>query len=267
MGTVHIEFSLPQRAFGFDIGYDPANIPDVSTKACIDQFGCCEPEVVHMMARVLREGDLAIDVGANIGFFTLVMAQLVGNTGQVLAFEPGTNNLHKLHENVALNRFDNVVIHRTALWSEPGERDLHLCQDGGLDSLFADAGAIGKARVRVEVLDAYCPVRAPRLIKLDVEGAEEHALRGASGVLERGVDFIACELNQSALARGDCSQRSLRQFMYENGYQMFFLHSDGIVPTLIPPATTVVTGRKNLNVLFSTVTDVGLAWPTVEVKD
>src|ERR1700722_2471622 len=61
-----------------------------------------EPDVSNFLFRVLKEGDIAIDVGANVGYFTCLMAAIVGPTGKVYSFEPGLNNLPKLDKNLAL---------------------------------------------------------------------------------------------------------------------------------------------------------------------
>lgn len=262
---MHVQLTLPNRTFGFEMDYDPQSIADVSTRRSIEMYGCCEPEVVHLMSRVLREGDIVIDVGANVGFFTLVMSHLVGRTGTVLAFEPGLNNIPKLDINLRANRVDNVTIQLAPLWSVVEPVTFYLSQDSGANALVATPGSLSSIKMQADVLDSFAE-KQPRLIKIDVEGAEEHVLRGAEKMLLRGVPYITCELNQKALARFDCSQDSLRKFMWESNYEMFLLTGNGSIPPLIPPGTQLVSERENLNVLFSSVLDVSLAWPEVFVQ-
>ena len=106
---MRLDLNLPERKVGFDIGYDPDFASDVNMRICIDKLGAPEPEVVHAMSRCLREGDHAIDVGANVGFFTLLMSQIVGKTGKVTAFEPAPNNLRKLYENLGANEISSQI--------------------------------------------------------------------------------------------------------------------------------------------------------------
>lgn len=262
---MHIELSFPGRdKVSFDMGYDPQCVADVTTKSLLERDQACEPECMHVMSRVLREGDLVIDAGANIGFFTLFMSRLVGETGQVLAFEPTIGTISKLAENIEMNRIGNVGLDRRPLWSTDEEVTLHLCRDSGLNSLRPHEESVGNVKLQAQTLDRHCTT--PRLIKLDVEGAEEHVLRGAVLTLERGVPFVLCEMNLAALTRFGCNQHSLRTFMDGLGYQMFLPSPEGGIPILIPAGTEIVSERPNLNMLFSTVRDVELAWPKVYVS-
>lgn len=258
---MHIDLTLQGRRVEFDMTYDPSFAADQATRYFLERDACCEPEVAHLMARVLREGDTAVDVGANVGFFTLLMSRLVGSSGRVLAFEPGVNNICKLSDNVGLNRMQNVTMHAVPLWSRNQEVTFYTRQDSGLNSLVSDDLALSGTKMQAEMLDAYCRGVAPRLIKIDAEGAEEHILRGAESLAQ--VEYVACELNALALEKFGSSGAALSQYMYEGGYQMFLLHPDGALPTLVPLGTTLLTNRLNLNVMFSTVGAVGRAWPQV----
>lgn len=259
---MHIALTLPGRDVEFDMTYDPACISDVNTRTMIEQFGCCEPEVVHVMSRVLREGDFAIDAGANVGFFTLLMANLVGPTGRILAFEPGVNNMMKLSDNIGINKLKNVEMHMAALWDKAEDVTLYLTADSGLNSIAPSDGAISRVTMQGVRLDNYCKT-VPRFIKIDVEGAEERVLRGAERALMDRVPFITCEMNEGALGRMGSSQDSLRKLMRLWGYQTFILPSDGSLPALVPANTRIATKSYNMNVLFSTIENVGLAWPEI----
>lgn len=262
---MHVVTHIADRKIEFDLTYDPSFIADVNTQAVLRHYGTCEPEVMNLMVRVLREGDVAIDVGANIGFFTIVMSKLVGPTGHVLAFEPGPQNNHKLAANLLLNKCGNVNVQKSPLWSEETTVTLYLSNDSGLDSLAPCEQTVSSIEMRAAVLDSYCRSRVPRLIKIDAEGSEEHILRGAEAVLDRDVPFITCELNEAMLARLGSSERSLRHFMGYHGYSTFLLRPDGSIPVHVPPATTLKPTSTCSNILFSTLLDVGLAWPEVAV--
>ena len=265
--TVNINFEINACKFAFQMTHDPSSLVDRDMMQCMKQFGCPEPEVVHLMTRVLRPGDFAIDGGANIGFFTIVMAKLVDLNGIVLAVEPGENNLPKLRDNLKLNKLTNFEICNRPLWNTADDVTLHYSEHGGLNSLSAYQPMMGKKIIQGITLNTWHTT--PRLIKLDIEGAEEHALRGAQKHLVNGVPFIVCELNLPALRGLGSSQESLRKFMREWGYSTFILFRDGQLPCLVPDKTMIFEAEEyngTVNVLFSTVEAVSNVWPRAVLK-
>ena len=265
---MHITLTLEGRTVELDLDYDPDFQADVKTRIFLEQRTACEPEVAHLMFRVLREGDVAVDGGANIGFFSVLMAKLVGPSGNVLAFEPGTNNRDKLLGNIALNKLENVEVIEAALWHR---RDpclhFHLCEDSGENSVWKSEFALSEVLVAGVQLSDYMRDRARkvRLIKLDVEGSEQHALEGAYMHLGWHVPYVVCELNVPALKRCGHTQVSLRKLMLNFGYDMFVLHADGSLPALVPVGSVVESANSNTNVLFASARDVAQAWPVVHV--
>jgi FkbM family methyltransferase len=262
---MRIEVGFAERTVSFDMGYDPQSVADVTTKYLFEKKGACEPEVMHVMNKVLQEGDLAIDVGANIGVFTLLMAKLVGPEGKVLAFEPGPNNLPKLETNCKMNRLTNVTIIPKPLWSEVTTVTLYLSHDSGLNSLTASVDHISKIDLQAETLDSVATA-TPRLIKLDAEGAEPFILQGGEKLLARGVPFIISEMNFLALARAGTSSREFRDWMSARGYDTFLLNAMGSLPLYVPPSVRIECEEPNLNVLFSTLANVANVWTEVKLE-
>jgi len=263
---MRIDLTFSDRHVAFDMGYDPMSIADVTTKHLFERDNACEPEVMHLMNRVLRLGDVAVDIGANIGVFTLFMSRLVGDSGQVLAFEPGSNNISKLRENVKLNGMMNVEIHTVPLWSRNEEVVLYLRHDSGMNSLRSDEQALSRSRLIAHRLDEYCATVRPRLIKIDVEGAEAEVLLGGKRTLLAPVPYIICELNQGALALFNSTQKDLRELMRSYGYEMFVLNGNGSMPIHVPRETKVESRKPNLNVLFSSLLDVSQAYPEIRCE-
>ena len=266
--TVNINFTIDKRKFAFKMTHDPSSLPDRDMMLCMEQFGCPEPEVMHLLVRVLRPGDFAIDGGANIGFFTVVMSQLVDVNGIVLAVEPGENNLPKLRDNLKVNGLKNFEICNRPLWSSNEDVTLHYSQHGGMNSLSNQhPSMMGKKILQGITLSTWHTT--PRLIKLDIEGAEEHALRGAQKHLVNHVPYIVCELNVPALKALGSTQESLRRFMREWGYSAFILFRDGQLPCLIPEKTQLFEAEEyngTVNVLFSTVEAVSNVWPRAVLR-
>lgn len=144
------------------------------------------------LERFLRHGDLVLDVGANVGVYTLFLAKLVGAAGEVLACEPEPGNLERLRRNVERNRLEQVTIIPAAVGAEPGTAEFAA----GLDSVghVVTAGTSPEATspeanlisVPLTTVDALCSGRTPIFAKVDVEGFEEDVLRGAEEQMAAG---------------------------------------------------------------------------------
>jgi FkbM family methyltransferase len=139
-------------------------------------------------SQLARPATTAIDVGANVGLHTVVLARAVGPGGKVLAFEPEPSNLSRLRDNVRRNGLNNVEIHPFALADRAGAAVLHLASDGLYHSIGAIyEGGIGRdIRVPTQTLDAVwksagCPMVS--FVKIDTEGTELIVLQGAELLL------------------------------------------------------------------------------------
>jgi FkbM family methyltransferase len=156
-------------------------------------------EMLSVFRRILRAGDVAVDGGANIGFLSLVTWQCVGPRGKVYAFEPQPSTVELLKGNLELNHVENIVIIAKALWNEPGTATLYEFAeaDHDLPSLArrSDKG-VGR-EFTVETVRMDDVVREPvRLYKLDIEGAEWHAMRGSQRILfNEPAPHVIIELN------------------------------------------------------------------------
>lgn len=263
--NLKVTLTASNRTAEFVVTIDPTFEADRNMAICLRRDAACEPEIVHVMARVLREGDVAIDGGANVGFFTLVMSQFVGKTGLVFAVEPTPMNIKKLENNLANNGIKNVRVVKAPLYSNIQELTLHMCHDSGSNSLTRAPEAVGNMKVVSTTIDSIVPTDTDvRLIKLDVEGAENKALLGAGNTLRQD-PFVLCELNEPALARSGTSVEMLRAHMQEWRYEMFAIWGDGNMPMWIPPKTEFKCKRLNTMVLFATFDRIAEAWPEVEV--
>lgn len=133
------------------------------------------------MVAVVRPGMVVYDLGANVGFYTLLAARLVGPAGLVVAFEPLARNLEYLRRHLALNGSDNVTVIDAAVSDRVGCARLR-----GEHGASARLGADGEIAVRTVTLDELVfgqGRRPPSVIKMDVEGAEVDVLRGAERTL------------------------------------------------------------------------------------
>jgi FkbM family methyltransferase len=151
--------------------------------------GAFEPAETACARELASEGSVAIDVGANVGMFTVPMAIAVGSSGRVLAVEPCSENVLRLVRNLELNELDNVEVHGVALAEEEGEVLLQL----GADPAFHSTATVDRARatgdctvVRAQTLDRiWHEAGSPDVcfLKVDTEGGELDVLRGGSALL------------------------------------------------------------------------------------
>jgi FkbM family methyltransferase len=139
------------------------------------------------LVRLLEPGDYFYDVGANAGFFSLVAAHRVGPFGQVVAFEPFPSNADVLREQFALNQLANCRVVEAALADQPGKMTLCFRKNNFTTPHLGNA-RIGESTTEVEVTtldDCIAELGEPRVIKMDVEGAEYSALEGATRLVAK----------------------------------------------------------------------------------
>lgn len=154
--------------------------------------GAIEQPVQTALAECLRPGDTMLDVGANVGFLSVVGAALVGATGRVIAFEPVPANARQVRRNARLNRLRQLEVVETAVGDRTGTARLVLAQHAG-GAALAEAerppDARGEIAVPIVRLDDWLAARPglwPALVKIDVEGAELQVLRGLGATLGAG---------------------------------------------------------------------------------
>jgi FkbM family methyltransferase len=166
-------------------------------------FGTHEPGVVHGLEELVQPGWTAIDVGANIGYFTLLMAKRVGAQGKVIAFEPLAENFKLLKENIELNGHTNIVAENLALMSRTERIELRSATPGAITwvaSVKIDQNsAVESQSVEAVTLDEYVKnkgIAKVDFLKIDVEGAEASVLEGAANVLNRDKPILLIEMHE-----------------------------------------------------------------------
>lgn len=182
-----------------------------------------EADVLSMLQRLVRPGDRVIDAGGHIGYFSVFFARLVGPGGAVHVFEPSPNNLPYLRQNTHL--LANTVIHTQAVSSHAGREVLFMDdltgQNSSLGSVYYGLQAnaekahtkvlISEAEVEVIRLDDLSIDRVD-VIKIDIEGGELNALRGAQRMLSQEHPLLMVEISA---ARSDVSD-----LLRSHGYQL-----------------------------------------------
>lgn len=147
--------------------------------------GYWNDNMVKLFHNFVGEGDIIVDIGANIGFFTLLCSNIVGKNGEVIAFEPEKRNFDILSANMARNsKYDNIIGERLAISDKGGEISLYISENKGGHSIkdYNDTH-IKSQTVSTIPLDQY-DVSSPDVVKIDVEGAEPSVFEGMSNVLD-----------------------------------------------------------------------------------
>jgi FkbM family methyltransferase len=184
--------------------------------------GDVEPEVQAVLGKYLRPGMTVYDIGANIGFFSLLAARLVGATGSVTAFEADPEIAARLRENVSRNQGAPISVEEKAVWSSSSpvffaRADAEVSPDRGLGHVIdndAEKSAPGTIRVDAVSVDEYVGKSvAPDFIKCDVEGAEVEVFRGAEKLLNEKRPLILCEMH------GEENRQTLLKVFADFGYR------------------------------------------------
>jgi len=164
-------------------------------------YGTFELAELTFVSQYLRPGDKAMDIGANVGIFSVVMGASVGAHGAVFAFEPVASNVLRLEKNLGRNALGNVSVFPVALGAADGQMRLHMATDPAYPSLHEVQGGFGSGTevlVQVRSLDCIweelgCPDIS--MVKIDVEGSELEVLRGASRFLTTSCPTLLIEAN------------------------------------------------------------------------
>lgn len=197
---------------------------------------------------LLEPGDIFVDGGANAGLFTLTAAARVGRSGRVIACEPAHETMLLLRANAAANGFDWVDLHEVALGDENRQATLHCFGAGAGMTSLAPAYLEGSTpeTVTMTTLDNLAEGLPVRVVKLDIEGAEILALRGATELLENTRPAFVLEVEAEHLERQRGSVGELQSIFQEAGYEAFEIEPG---PSLMP-ISDLAAPRSGQDVLF-----------------
>jgi FkbM family methyltransferase len=181
--------------------------------------GDVEPTVQRALTDMLRPGMVFYDLGANIGFFSLLGARLVGVTGKVFSFEPDSEIASRLRRNIDWNGFKNVTVVEVGIWSVNGPVNFVASDisspDRGVGKFVAGERGPNGTPTQCVALDEFVRnAPPPDVIKCDVEGAEVEVFRGAEKLLESHHPLILCELHSEA------NEMFLRVYFRRLGYAL-----------------------------------------------
>ncbi|MEJ2602177.1 MAG: FkbM family methyltransferase [Gammaproteobacteria bacterium] len=205
----------------------------------IYKYGAHEPETTAYLKRTLeiRDGDVLLDVGANIGWYSLILDRIAGATqADIYAFEPDPDNFALLGQNRRLNGASHVHPLELGVADENGTSELHLFDGSnrGRHSLLPIHQGT-RIEIRTITLDDFWQQeglgeRVPRLLKMDIEGFELPALRGARGVLRR-CPLVILEYSPRYMHAAGLEPADLLDYMASAGFAPSVLGNGALVPT------------------------------------
>jgi FkbM family methyltransferase len=195
-------------------------------------MGVREPLFTQTLQDALREGDCVLGVGANIGYYALMAAHLVGPRGKVYAIEPVPHNIKLLEDSIRLNNYSNIETFNLAMGQSDSVSKLYLSDHPNWSSFYRPRRVKGQIDIQIASVDSFLKdKRLPDLIRMDVEGYEYEILIGMSDLLESGRPLrLLIEFHPDIMGR----QRAAA-FLATLKKQRFQLKKVILEPNIYPP--------------------------------
>jgi FkbM family methyltransferase len=190
-------------------------------------LGTYEHEMQEMVSKLVTKGGVVWDVGANAGFYTLALSRLVGASGTVCAFEPFAENVNNLMRHVRINHLNNTKVIQAALGKETELASFEIGDLNSTGHLSNNATSYFVPVLSIDDFLARFPELTPKLIKIDVEGAESAVLAGAKTLLTQHGPEILLALH------GDTQMKACQKILTSQGYTLFSLSGSKIKGPLI----------------------------------
>ena len=182
-------------------------------------LGSYEYEKQILFEQTIQRGKVVFDLGANVGFYTLLSSLLVGDAGKVIAFEPLPRNYKLLRKHLSINRINNVEVIEAAVSEKAGT----ICFDEGPHASMGKIADQGNLEVQIVGLDELFnegKIPSPDYLKIDIEGAEFLALKGAKKLIAQKHPMIFLATHGKEVHH-DCLK-----FMTENGYRLSSINKE-----------------------------------------
>lgn len=201
----------------------------------LSKDGCHDPQITCLLEQFVSEGGTFVDVGAHIGYYTVIASDLVGKTGKVFAFEPDPTNFALLKKNIAVNGCENVIAVQKAVSNTVGTTKLYISPVNTGDNMTCDDGLGWESiDVKTTTIDEYFKsYNAPiSFVKLDVQGDESNVFDGMHKTIQHNDDIILIVEYCSDILSRDISD-SLRWWA-ELGNILYFVYMQTPPPTADP---------------------------------
>ncbi len=214
-----------------------------------------EPNVTQFFQREVKKGDVVLDIGANIGYYTLIFAKGVGINGHVYAFEPEPQNFALLSKNASINSYKNVTLIQKAVYSVSKKIELFISKENeGDHRTFNSHDARESLKVDALKLDEYFKGfnRALNFIKMDIQGSEYYALKGMVGLLKTNPKLVlVSEFWPYGMALSGIEPRAYIELILEMGFTIYYFNekNGALQNTNIAELTRIPQGYRNQRAL------------------
>jgi FkbM family methyltransferase len=183
-----------------------------------------EPFETALVKNEIKKGDIVLDIGANIGYYTLIFAKIIGDEGKVFAFEPDPDNFLLLKKNVELNGYKNVIFVQKAVSNQTGKVKLYISDSNKGDHRIYDPGD-GRHSIEIDAirLDEFFEDFQGKIdfIKMDIQGAEGGALQGMLSLIKKNQNMkIITEFWPDALKLFGTDPAEILKLLIDAGFKL-----------------------------------------------
>jgi FkbM family methyltransferase len=225
--------------------------------------GIYDPNLIVVVNSFLTDGSVFIDAGTGIGHFSLLASRVIGKNGRIYAVEPSSRDFERLCDNIELNKLPDVVHPRQfAFLDKNGTEQLSIaCEERNLINTigteFSSKGVdkIKTEKVNVVRIDDFVEnerINKVDFIKLDVEGSETRALRGARNTIEKYRPSLMVGVNETALKSCGSCLKELQQMLRDFKYRTYRLRDDSFFT--LEPVSDIT--KEHVNVVFCLPEDI-----------
>jgi FkbM family methyltransferase len=192
-----------------------------------------------IVKKIVKTGDIVLDLGANIGYFTILFAKLVGINGKVIAFEPELKNFKILKKNISENKFNNVILENKAVSDKNGMSVLFTgTKSSGANRIYEPKKAqewrekekqqeFEKKEIETVSIDTFLiqkKIKYVNFIKMDIEGGEFFALKGMKDVLKNPDLKIFMEWDRPALEDSGIKPLEVLELLKQENFIVYYVH-------------------------------------------
>ncbi|MBS3100842.1 FkbM family methyltransferase [Candidatus Woesearchaeota archaeon] len=219
------------------------------------KFSALEAFETKLLGKIVKKGMVVYDIGANVGYYTLIFAHLVGRKGRVYAFEPEPENYRLLLKNIRASNCRNVIAIKKAVSDKSGKVKFFVSEAYKGDHSMSDLGA-GSKLIEVDsiTIDNFVRNKAkPGFIKIDVEGAEFLAVKGMGKLLDSGKGVkMVCEFYPKGLIKCGDSPGEFLSRLESHGFKIKLINEKKkrIEPIGSPSLIKLCSGSRYANILL-----------------
>jgi FkbM family methyltransferase len=190
--------------------------------------GNFEPVETEIVKKEIKENDIVLDVGANIGYYSLIFAQLIGKSGKVYSFEPDPTNFEILKKNILVNKHENVILENKAVSNKEGNLKLYLStENNGMHRIYPSKWCKESIDINSIKIDNYFNKNQKiDFIKLDIEGAEYDALLGMESIIQNNENIVIfIEFVPASLEEHGTNPEKVIDFFINHKFKIFKINN------------------------------------------